>query len=223
MKYLLLLIFISSITSALKGEYLSYSIKFEIIDVRGQSILAYTSVDAQYIDTDSLQNTLYLRQALDLNYQHLDKRDTLIYFRERVTYYYRYVGDSAGTLQKIYQLNHCHGIAERDIQSIRILTMEEDKIYEAIASPLSASDTLWSDKPPLEAYAFGAYLCIHYVYVHAFSDNVRKVLILLKNKQDQIRDIRITSENGDQLDQEFWQIIPQLYGEKVVIITECTD
>lgn len=210
------------LSTSVRAEYNGYHIKFSIETTNGEINNGYAYVASAYLNIDSLKNTEYLKKALDQSGKEWDDRDSLVYFNERIKYEYKMVGDSLGEKIPIYALKSRQAILSSEIMPISIEEMIDYTYLIGISSPLSISDTVWIKKEPLSSYSFGGYLCYHQIYIHQNSKKIDRIINLLKAKQAEINNIEIDYHNGDEIDKEFWEMIKQLYGEKVVIITECT-
>ena len=218
MKKIITILIVIFLSISVRAEYNGYHIKFAIKTTKEKINIGFVYVASAYLNTDSLKNTEYLKKALNKS----DKKDSLVYFRERIKYEYRNVGDSLGEKIQIYSLNNKQAISLQDIMSISIVEMIDDSYLIGISSPLSISDTTWINKAPLSSYAFGGYLCYHQIFVHKSSKKIENIINKLKTKQKILEGVEINHENGDKIDGELWEIIKELYTEKVVIITECT-
>ena len=199
MKKILILSTIFFLSTTVRAEYNGYHIRFELETTKGETKFGFVYVASAYLKMDSLKNTNYLKKALDQSWGEWNKRDSLVYFKERIEYKFRYVGDSLGEENSIYSLANKQAISANEIKSITITEMIEETYLVGVSSPLSISDTIWTNREPLSSYSFSGYLCYHQIYVHISSKKTDRIIDILQRKEDELKDIEI-----------------------VVIITECT-
>ena len=159
-----------------------------------------------------------------------NEKDTLRYYQDRIIYEY---GDSIA-----YYFN-IKNIPIENIKTITVEKLKREASYEWISSELQLSDTTWMKKEPIKKVEFGAewgFICSYRIFIHAKSEKVDKIVRQLELKWKEIKDIDKRQEEaendemerklyGQKLDKgdEMWKIIKQLKGEKVVVISECTD
>ncbi|GAL87387.1 hypothetical protein CHU_2386 [Sporocytophaga myxococcoides] len=210
------------VTISSRAEYIGYHIKFTIETKKGETRIGFVYVPSAYLDMDSIENTNYLKYALDQSWDDRSNKDSLFYFKERIKYQYQEVGDTQGEEREIYSLSNKQSISYQDIKLIRIIEMQDFTYLTGVSSPLSVTDIPWISKKPLQGYAFSGYLCYYQVFVHVKSKKIEGIIKRLTAKQKSIESIDVNHENGDGVDEELWEIIKELYGEKVVVITECT-
>ncbi len=223
MRIILLIFFTLYYSTILRAEYNGYLIKFEVETLEGNKFFGYSYLSTSYFNLDSLENTNYLITALDPGRGDWEG-DSLIYYKERIKYEYRHVGNVDGEKIPIYTLNNRQVILDKEIKNIDILEIINQTYMVGISSPLSISDTTWSNKDPIESYSFGAYLCFHQIYIHERSKNIKNIIARLQAKQKEIDEIEFDSEMGDQLDNEISKMIDELslLDNKIVVITECS-
>lgn len=222
MKKIITILTIFFISTTVRAEYNGYHIKFEIKTAKGKTKVGFAYLTSDYLNTDSLKNTTYLKKALDQSSKQWEKRDSLVYFKERIKYEYRPASNNLNEKTTIYSLDNKQAILHKEIHSINIIEIIDYTYLKRISSPLSISDTTWTNKEPLSSYSFGGYLCYHQIYMHKNSKKVDKIIKQLQAKQNELKDTEINSNNGHEIDKAFREIIKDLYGEKVVIITECS-
>ncbi len=222
MNKLLGILIFTLITITARAEYNGYHIKFKIETTKGETRIGFVYVPSAYFDKDSIQSTDYLKYALDQSWGDRDNKDSLFYFKERIKYQYQEVGNTQGEKREIFALNNKQSISYKDIKLITIIEMQDFTYLIGVSSPLSISDVTWISKKPLQSYAFSGYLCYYQVFVHVNSKKIEGIIKRLNAKQKSIENMDVDYENGDAVDDELWKIIKELYGEKVVVITECT-
>lgn len=223
MRFILILLWSIVFSPLLKAEYNGYHLQFEIETVKGNKIIGYSYVYSSFFNSDSINDTNYLVKVLDLSNDGVDG-DSLHYFMDRIKYKYRQVGDSQGEKIPIYTLDNKQVIPDKEIRSIDILESINQTYMIGISSPLSISDTTWTNKEPLKSYSFGAYLCYHQIFIHKNSKEIENIITRLSAKQKKTGKYEIDQETGDKLDAEFSRIIEELIllDEKIVVITECS-
>ncbi len=222
MRFILALLFTLNLISA-KAEYNGYHIQFKVETKQGDTQIGYVYVASAYFNTDSINNTNYLIKALDQSGKEWLKRDSLVYFKERIKYEYRNVGDSLGPKNPIYTLDNRQIISAENIQSISVLDLIDYTYIISISSQLSIADTSWINTPPVQSFMAGGYLCYHQIFVHAPSKKVEAAIKAIKAIENATDPEEIDYHDGDDLDEKIWEIISTICREdKIVVISECT-
>ncbi len=217
MKKTLIVLTILSLSAGVKAQYYyGYYIKFDAETIHGETKTGFVYLAAHYLNNDSLNNTDYLKKALSQRAIEWHKRDSLVYYKERIKYDYIPVDDSLGSKSTIYRLNNEQAIANNEIQAIKIRDMIEQSYFIQISNPLSAADTVWASKRPLRSYSFTGFVCYFQIFVHENSQNTNRIIKQLQEKQHKANEI-----DPNEIDEAFLNIIEELYGEKVVVVTEC--
>ena len=157
-------------------------------------------------------------------------KDTLKYYQSRKIYEY---GDSIA-----YYLNK-KNITLENIKTITVEELWSKASYIRISNELQLSDSTWIKKEPIKKVEFWSewgFICSHQIFIHAKSEKVDKIIRQLELKWKEIKDIDKCQEEAENEEvvwefrakkedkgDEMWNIIKKLKGEKVVVISECTD
>ena len=158
-------------------------------------------------------------------------KDTLRYYSDRIIYEY---GDS------IADYFNRKNILSENIKTITIQELWSAASHRWISSELQLSDTTWIKKEPIKKVEFWSeswsLICSYQIFIHEKSEKVDKIIRQLEIKMKEIEDInkRQKEEENEENEMEFYndkndisnemlEIIKQLKGEKVVVISECTD
>ena len=209
-----------------------YYVKFFMTTVDGQYGESYIFVSSCDLNIDSLRNTEHLKRAFARSsYDGDNEYTTLTYFQNRMIYQYQRSFDSDFSLEEkipIYYLLNKVKISLEDIKWIEILELKRDASFIQISSELQLSDNAWIGQTPVKQVEFSSnwgFICSHQIFIHENSENIDDVIRKLELKQKELdekedRDIR---DNTEEIDGEIWEIIKKLQGEKVVVISECTD
>ena len=110
-----------------------------------------------------------------------------------------------------------------DIKTISTDSVIVLSLFFSISNELQLEDTVWMKKNPIKRVGIGGYLCGHNIFIHINSKEIEKVVKEIDLKQKELEKIEIDSENGDEIDNEIWKIVEKLNGQKVVIVSECSD
>ena len=123
-----------------------------------------------------------------------------------------------------------------NIEWIEIFGLSSGYSYIFISSELQLSDFSWMRQESIESMGFDVCLCGHHLFIHAGSEKVESVIKELELKQeetDKLWELYWESSEGTdkkivwelllEKDDEFWEILKKLKGEKVVVISACTD
>jgi len=225
-KTLIILIAVIFSTS-LRAEYNGYHITISIENIKGQITKGYVYVASAYLNMDSLNNSEYLKKALDQSWKDWNKRDSLTYFRDRIKYEYTAVWDSSGAKNSIYYLTGKTVLSFKSIKSIKIEEMIDFGYTQGIANELKLSDTTWMKREPLRKLSFEGYLHSYQIFIHENSAKINEIIKQLEIKQKEIDQTELQDDNGDtdyrkgdKIDDELWGIIKKLNKLKVVIIAE---
>jgi hypothetical protein len=224
MRKIISLLVIILLAIIVKAEYSGYHFKFQVVTIHGEVYTGYAYVAGAYIDLDSIRNTNYAKKALDQSWKDWDERDSLVFYSNRIQYAYTYVWDSVGVdnQNKIFDLTTRKAFAHYEIKSIFILEVIDFSYTTWISNTLSVVDTSWMNKEPVSRFMVDGYLCSHQVFVHKSSKKIEKIRKLLIRRMEEINGEENEYNEGDELDKEIWNIVCQLFGEKVVIVTSCS-
>lgn len=226
MKKVLFMLFTILIMSSAKADYNGYHISFTIEKSGGKLSKGFVYVASVYLNQDSLKSTNYLKKALDQSFKEGGERDSLTYFAHRLKYEYRSVGSPEDSKTSTYTLKDKAVVAFDEIVSIKIDQMIQYGYLVGISSDLKLSDTTWTKKDPVKNVSYSGYLCYHQLLVHVNSDKIEAILKRLEAKQKEIDELDFNTDDGykigDKIDEELWEIVSELVGEKVVVISECT-
>lgn len=227
MRKTLIIIIAVIFSTSLRAEYNGYHIALSIENLKGQITKGYVYVASAYLNMDSLNNSEYLKRALDQSWKDWDKRDSLTYFKERIKYEYTAVWDSSGPKKSIYYLTGKTVLSFKSIKSIKIEEMIHFGYTKGIANELKLSDTTWMKREPVRKVSFGGYLHSYQIFIHENSPQINAIIKQLEIKQKEFDNTELDDENGDtdykkgdKIDEEFWKIIQKLNKLKVVIIAE---
>jgi hypothetical protein len=227
MKRILIIIIAVVYSTSLRAEYNGYHITLSIENAKGQISKGYVYVASAYLNTDSLNNSEYLKKALDQSCKDWDKRDRLTYFKERIKYEYTTVWDNSWTKNSIYYLTGKTVLSFKSIKNIKIEEMIDFGYTQGIANELKLSDTTWMKREPLNKVSFGGYLHSYQIFIHENSPKINEIIKQLEIKQKEIDNTELQDDNGDtdyrkgdKIDEELWEIIKKLNKFKVVIIAE---
>lgn len=229
MKKVLIIIVTVFLSLSAKAEYNGYHITFTIETTNDLKLKGYSYVASAYLEMDSLQNTNYLKRALNQNSTgDWDKRESFTYFKRRIVYNYNnYFYDQQK--QHEYYLTEKTALPCKSIKNIRIDDMI-DWSYLSNMVILNTSDFNWLKSKPVKRYFFGSYLCEYEFFVH---ENNKKISQLLKpliaqnEKLNQIEKSNNTTERElaeayENADEVINDVIEQLKGYKVVVVVFCT-
>lgn len=228
MKKILIILIISLLSINAKAEYNGYHVMFSIETYNNEIHTAYAYLAPTNLNLDSLNNKNYLQKRLDQSWKENYLKDSLTYFLERVKYDYKRHEGLSDNIYSIYSLNSKASISFDDIKSIQVIDFIEQTYAVNISSPITLADSIWYKNDPIKSYSFGGYLCFYQVYVHSDSKKVDQIIQRLLEKQKQLIELEENDEmeidlkNGDEIDNEFYEIIKELNSEKVVVISECT-
>ncbi len=223
----LALIFFLSITISVKAEYNGYFIKFTIENVNGQKSIGHVYIAEGYLNKDSLENTNYLKKALDKSEKDWNKRDSLTYYKSRMIYeyLYPYPGNNPKLKYVEYYLTDKTTIPSRAIKNIKILEMIEQSYADGIANELKLSDTIWMKNKPVEVLTIGGFLNSYIIFIHENSPKISEIKKLIEKKKKEINTLNsqyqnreISSDLMDKIDSEVNKIIEKFNDQKVVVI-----
>lgn len=219
------------------AEYNGWFLKIEITTANNEVIIGHIYRASAYFEEDSLSDEHYTTKALTRSFT---EDEHFVYFKTLYKYEYVPLGGLEPT--HIYALLNEQGIATTEIKNISVLDRIDFSYLENIASGHKLSDTLWMKEPPVVKAIADGYLCSWQVFVHEQSANTQKVLAELavyqtKNAQqfkkleeeleyangEHYREIETKiDELQESLDEMASDILAQLDGEKVVIISFCS-
>lgn len=222
MKSIFLLLTIILLSTTVRADYEGYHFQIELETINGKNEIGFIYLISIDLDSDSLNNTDYINALLKQNWKEENQNKNLVYFKERVNYEYREVGDSLGEKMLIYSLFDEQTILSKEIKSITFIDLLYIPYSIGITNPISLSDTIWMNKEPLSSYHFSGYNCNYQVFIHKNSETLETIIKDLKTKQVEINEADIDYIEGYAIDQQLWQIIEELFKEKVIIIGECT-
>jgi len=242
---ILTIIFLSISAKADLGN--DYHIKFLIETENGEISKGYAWVDRYSFDMDSLKNKVYLKAATEQyrpwcwnldSSQYSDswwekvKDDTLRYFQDRIIYEYQSVWRNPGrgiTQDSISYLVNKVNIPLKEIKTIKIDKVTEVSPITQIASEkLEVGDSIWLKQKPVRKVQFVShwgFVCSHQIFIHANSEKVDSVIRQLELKQKELEEMEYEDIDNDpvKINKEIFGIIKKLDGDKVVIISTCTD
>jgi len=210
--------------------YTNYEIKFAIETTDGNISIGYANVSLCIFDIDSIKNEKYVKERLILNSQNTiwsqnQKKDDFWYFQDRMEYEYK-IWEEYEEKNTLYYLLNTKNIPITDIRTIKIESIIGKSAFMQISNDLQLNDTVWMKKEPIKRIGVGAYLCGHNIFVHVNSKEIDNIAKEIESKQKELDKIDINRENGDVLDDEIWEIVKELIklsGQKVVIVSECSD
>lgn len=221
-----------------KAEYNGYHISFTIEKVNGQKIKGYAYIAAAYLNLDSLQNTKYLKKALDQDRQEdWADRKSLTYYKSRIVYNYTSVFDQQSSHE--YYLTEEATLGYKSIKKITVDDMI-DWSYLSGMTVLKTSDLTWLDSKPAKSYALSAFLCDYQLFVH---ENNKKIDTIIGRAQSLMEELALLEHNiseqqsngsendeieaqldeiHEKIDDEISKAIKQLEGYNIVIVSFCT-
>jgi hypothetical protein len=223
-KFVVLLLGILFSTS-IKAEYNGFHITISIENEKGKLSKGFVYVASGYLTQDSLNNSDYLKRALNQGWKDSDKQNRFTYFKERIEYEYTAVWDSSGTKNSIYYLTGKTHISCKAIKKITVEDMIDFGYAQAIANEIHASDTVWMKREPIRKVSFGGYLSFYQIFVHENSPKVNAIIEQLELKQKEIGNSELQEDygnsdyqRGDKIDAELWAIIKKLNKQRVIIV-----
>lgn len=246
MKNILILFFTVLFSISAKADYNGYHITFTIENISGQKSKGYVYVT--YLKMDSLQNTEYLKRALDQSIQdeNWENRNTLTYYKERIIYNYipAYipVEEQLDNTEQSYEY-YLTRKTKMLFSSIKKITIDEmiNWSYAIGMSVLKeSSDLSWLKEKPIKSYFFNSYLCEFQIFTHEKNDRIDEHINRLTKIQKEIDKIATDYGNSEhsnnerdklmskleetyeKMSDEVDKFIEQLEGYKIVIITSCT-
>ena len=222
MRKIIIILAIIFVTVSAQAEcyYRDFHIKCTIETIDGKITNGYLIVSMCNLPNLSIYESLLwsdnmeeLKKALNQVQQWWKEalKDTLEYYQDRKIYEHYSIA---------YHLNK-KNISLENIKTIMVEELWSVASYEWISSELQSSDTTWVKKEPIKKVEFESewgFICSHRIFIHAKSEKTDKIIRQLELKWKEIEE----TENIDKSD-EMWKIIEQLQGEKVVVISECTD
>jgi len=206
-------------TNISKADYGGYIIAFTIEQIDGTPRDGYTYVTSGYFNLDSIENTVYLIRAFNTL---TDQTTDTIFTYYSANINYKFPGDTINPNQALYQPINPVAISKRSIKSIEIKQLIAQPYYISISSTHTLADSIWMKQKPKASYNFGGYLCGHQVYIHKISKKANLVIAKLEAMQAKVETLDIDFNNGDEIDQIFWDLISELPEKYIVIISECT-
>lgn len=211
--------------SVVKAEYNGFHITISIENNKGNLSKGFVYIASGYLNMDSLNNSTYLKSALNQAWDVSDKKSSFTYYKERIEYHYLAEWDSSGPKQVIYYLTGKTKVSFNSIKKITIEEMIDFGYSRQIANEIHASDTVWMNREPLQKATFGGYLNFYEIFIHENSPKINALLDQLEGMQKEIDTIELQDEygntdyqKGDKIDAELWAIIRKLNKHRVIII-----
>jgi len=207
--------------------YTNYELKITIETIDGKTHMGYANVSSCYFKIDSLENAEYVKTRLiqdskNFVWEKPRTEEIFWYFQDRLEYEYR-IWDEYKDLNTLYYLLNPNSIPEKDIKSIKIDSLIYKSAFMLITNGLQLQDSVWMKKEPIKRIGIGGYLCGHRVFIHISSKEIDNIVEEIEMKAKEIEKIDIDETNGDAIDKEVWEIVKKLNGQKVVIVSECSD
>jgi hypothetical protein len=213
---IILTIIFLSISAKAECHYYSSHIKFTFEAIDGKISNGYICQSScHFFDKDLLEIAEYLK-----------KQDSLYYFQDRIKYEYQ---NSFGK-DTIYYPTNEKSVSSKNIKTIKIDEMFEKRFVNI--SELQLSDTSWLKQEPVKNISFGGIFCGHTLLVHTNSEKIDNVIRQLEVKQKEANEkTKLYNENPNEInlnimydvEEELEKIIDKFKGEKVVIISYCSD
>jgi hypothetical protein len=226
--FILTITFFSLSVSA-ECQYSGYYVKFGMTTTDGKYNVGYVFVSSCHLNTNMLNNTEDLKRA----FVPYDDIDTLTYFQNRMIYQYQsfYGYEDSEPWEKqthIFYLLNKATIPLKDIKWIEVFELIRESSYIFISSELQLSDSRWMRQEPIKNALFTSnwgFICSHQLFVHANSEKVDSVIKQLELKYKELYTMKDEDiyENVSEIHIEIMKIIEKLKGEKVIVVSECTD
>ena len=164
-----------------------------------------------------------------------ENNDTMKYFQNRIEYEYKHQVWNETEQKEIeqkdtaYYLTNKKSIPLKDIKTIKIDKIIEYSPFIEISNELQLSDSTWMRQESIEIVLYTSawgFVCSNQIFVHARSEKVYSVIRQLELKYKELYEVMTDEdiyENVSKISEEIQGILKQLNGEKVVVISECTD
>jgi len=220
------------------AEYNGWYIDFTIETKNQEVIKGHGYIASAYFDKDSSNNDSYVTKRL-MNLIG-NGNDTLIYFKDRITY--TYTPYESYDVAEIYTLVNNGKIAFNTIAYISIDTMIDYWYLSNIATSHALADTIWMKNAPAQTVVASGYLCSWEIFIHEETVQTKQILAeliksqalydkIIKNLEDEedyngseaYREAKERmSEFEDSIDEITAEILSKFEGQKVVIISFCS-
>jgi len=190
-------------------------------------VYGYVFVYSCDLNIDSLRCTEHLKKAFVRG----KEDDTLTYFQHRMIYQYPRSHNPDSPLEEkipIYYLLNKATVPLKNIRWIEINELIRYPSYIKISSELQLCDNTWIGQVPIKIVAFWSnwsFVCSHQLFIHANSEKVDAVIRQLALKQKELEGMKYEDidNNSVKINKEIEEIVRKLDGEKVVVVSECTD
>jgi hypothetical protein len=213
MKKSILLLAVISVSISAKADWGSaYHIRITIETTDGKISKGYALISV--LDTNKIENAEYLKQEL---YPQLGEGS---FYRNRIKYKCQIYEDVKKKDTVYYLTNKINIPLLKDIKMIKIDEIIAYSPFISISGEFQLSDTVWMKTEPVRKVSAYGYLCNCHIHVHCNSTKTDDIIKQIKLKQKEIDNI--LGDNVD-MDTEFREILKKFKGEKVVIISVCTD
>ena len=240
MKRTIILLVITFLSISARADWGSnYHIRFTIEAENGKIGNGYAYISRYSFNMDSLENKAYLKEAIDQNRVWdwwEEGNDTLTFFQNRIEYEYEHkyqIWDEIELKEverkdTVYYLTNKKRLSFKDIKAVRINEVIECSPFIEVSSELQLSDTTWLKQAPIKTAFFMSnwgFICSHRIFIHTNSEKVDSVIKQLELKQKELEAMTNEEiyENVSEISEGIQGIVKQLNGEKVVVISECTD
>ncbi|MBR9859307.1 hypothetical protein GYB22_00860 [bacterium] len=233
LKHKLLLLFALAFSQTAFAEYQAFHFKFKVTTAE-QEYIGYGSKAYAYIEFDSLDNTRHLKYALSQRIEQWDQRDSMFFYLDRFAYSFINIYDSSRIDTEYYYFNPT-GLLLDEIQNIEILDQIQYSYMRGIGSEHEIKDTSWMKRSPVQRFLSNGYLCTHAIYIHEASEVTKNVIDQLSKFAEELEQLeKEESEreeyerederfrSDDWIDEKIHDILEELKGEKVVIVSECS-
>ena len=170
---------------------------------------------------DSLNNSEFMMRVMTWQSGE-DRPDSLLFYTH--TFYYTYARQE-GT--DVTNYTSCQLVGEKGVPFSAIKKIRIDKYTPmacgGIVNTMKMADTTWANKKPLRVLTLNGYLCGFEVFIHETNPKVDAIIAELEARQSAFgENLETVDEEEYQVDNEFFDILHKLQGEKVVVLESCT-